>query len=158
MLGARIGNFFLAALVTLSMASCGFTPVLEPGSDTAAALSDITVEAPKNQFGYLFVREMEQRVGRNLGGSKLLKYKITIRGEGIESDTDRRRFVGVIIYELIDTNTAKPIVVGSVDSFAGYSVSDGLFSSARQDAIERLIVILANQVTRELMIKLSTLP
>ena len=158
MLGTRIGKIFLAALMTLGLASCGFTPVLAPGSNSAAALSDIVVEEPKNQFGYLFVREMEQRVGRNLDGSKLLKYKITVRGEGIESDTDRRRFVGLIIYELIDTKTATPIAVGSVDSFVGYSVSDGLFISARQDAIERLIIILANQVTRELMIKLSTLP
>ena len=143
----------LAALA--SFAACGFTPVYAPGSQTGVALSDIELEEPKNEQGYLFVREMEDRIGRPSNASKLLRYTITIRGEGVESDTERRRFVGVANYQLIDKKTLAVEQTGAVDTFAGYSVSDGLFITARQDAIKRLIVILADQMTRELAIKLA---
>ena len=153
----QMGLCLQAAVLTIGLASCGFTPVYAPDSETAAALSDISLAAPKNEHSYLFVREMEERLGRASGGSKLLNYKITIKGEGVESDSDRRRFVGVVLYDLVDQDTSKTVLTGSADSFTGYSVSNGLFVSARQDALERLIVILSDQVTRDLMIKLSTL-
>lgn len=141
--------------VVVFVGACGFTPVYAPGSDTAVALADIELEEPKNEQGYLFAREMEDRIGRHANASKLLRYNITIRGEGVESDTERRRFVGAASYQLIDKSTLAVEQSGAVDTFAGYSVSDGLFITARQDAIKRLIVILADQMTRELTIKLA---
>ncbi len=143
--------FALIALV----ASCGFTPVYAPGSQTALALSTIEVEEPKNQNSYLFVRAMEDRLGRPTDADKLLKYKVTIKPEGVESDNDRRRVVGVTNYRVVMKGTKKVVASGAVNSFAGYSVSDGLFAGARQDAVERLITIMADQMTRELIIKLS---
>ena len=154
----RKNRFFLiarAVTLTLFTASCGFTPVYAPATGTQQAFSDIEIDEPRNEQSYLFVREMEDRLGRASDAGKLLKYEIKIRGEGIESDSDLRRFVGAVAYRLIEKDTKKVLTTGSVDSFAGYSVSDGLFISAREDAIERLIVILADQVTRELMAKLA---
>ncbi len=153
--GTRRRPLLLASLLLIALASCGFTPVYAPGTKSAAALSDIKIAEPSNEQGYLFTREMEDRLGRAANPSKLLNYKITIRGEGVESDTDRRRFVGAVTYELIDINTRAVLEKGAVDSFAGYAVSDGLFSSARQDAIKRLVIILADQLTRELIVKLA---
>ena len=139
----------------IGVASCGFTPVYAPGSQTAQMLSEIAVAAPTNQSSYLFAREMEERLGRPTNPASTLKYRITIKGEGVESDTERRRFVGVVSYELIATDTEAVLASGAVDSFAGYSVSNGLFVSAQQDARERLITIMADQLTRELMAKLA---
>lgn len=144
-----------ALISLLSAASCGFTPVYAPGTGTQQALSEIEIAEPKSKQSYLFVREMEDRIGRSTNPSKLLKYEVKIRGEGVESDSDRRRFVGVVTYRLIENETKKLVASGSVDSFAGYSVSDGLLISAREDAVDRLIVILADQVTRELIAKLA---
>ena len=155
MSGTRYRSMLLIFGFLAGLASCGFTPVYAPGTRSAAVLSDIQIAAPQNEQGYLFVREMEDRLGRATNASKLLNYKITIRGEGIESDTERRRFVGVVTYELVDRGTGAVLEQGAVDSFAGYSVSDGLFISARQDAIRRLVIIMADQLTRELIVKLA---
>ena len=155
MAGTPRRPLLLLSVLLIGLASCGFTPVYAPGTDSAAALSEIEIAEPRNEQGYLFVREMEDRLGRASNATKLLNYKITIRGEGVESDTERRRFVGAVNYELIDLKTRAVLERGTVDSFAGYSVSDGLFSSARQDAIKRLVIILADQVTRELIVKLA---
>lgn len=153
--GTRRRSLLLVSILLFGLASCGFTPVYAPGTDSAAALADIELAEPRSEQGYFFVREMEDRLGRAANPSKLLNYKITIQGEGVESDTDRRRFVGVVNYELIDRETRTVLERGAVDSFAGYSVSDGLFITAQQEAIKRLIVILADQLTRELIIKLA---
>ncbi|WP_299848788.1 LPS assembly lipoprotein LptE [uncultured Roseovarius sp.] len=144
-----------ALLVTLVVAACGFTPVYAPGSDTAQVLSQIEIAEPRNQNSYLFVRAMEERLGRPTDADKILKHKVSVVGEGVESDTDRRRVVGAVSYQLTDKKTKKLLASGNVDTFAGYSVSDGLFAGAQQDAIERLIIIMADQLTRELMIKLA---
>lgn len=145
-----------ACFLLFWLASCGFTPVYAPGSQTAAALSDILIAPPTNQSSYLFVREMEERLGRPADASRLLNFQITVKPEGVESDTERRRFVGVVNYTLVSRDTGQTITSGAVDNFAGYSVSNGLFVSARQDALERLMVILADQLTRELIVKLSS--
>lgn len=147
--------FLLISLLLIGLASCGFTPVYAPGTNSAAALSEIKVAEPKNEPGYIFVREMEDRIGQATNPTKLLNFRIAINGEGIESDTERRRFVGVVYYKLIDLNTRAVLEQGTVDSFASYSVSDGLFISARQEAIKRLVIILADQLTRELIVKLA---
>ncbi len=151
----RLHPRLLLLTLVFCLSACGFTPVYAPGSQVGAALSDIQLEAPQNEQSYLFAREMEDRIGRATNASKLLRYTVTIRGEGIESDTERRRFVGAATYQLIDKQTLAVVEEGAVDTFTGYSVSDGLFITARQDAIKRLIVILADQMTRELTIKLS---
>lgn len=142
-------------VLLMAVASCGFTPVYAPGSQTAQKLSEIAVAAPNGQYSYLFARAMEDRLGRPTNPASLLKYQITIKGEGVESDTERRRFVGAVSYELLETGTDVVLASGAVDSFAGYSVSNGLFVSAQQGAIERLISIMADQLTRELMVKLA---
>ncbi len=149
-----LGHLGRIILLAVGLAGCGFTPVYAPDSETSRALSNISVAAPKNRYSYIFAREMEDRIGRPAHATRVLRYHIGIAGEGIESDTERRRFVGSATYRLIDSDTGKEILNGSVDSFTGYSVSNGLFSSARQDALERLMIILADQVSRELMAKL----
>lgn len=155
-MGRVIRHLFAPALLLmLTLAACGFTPVYAPGSATVTALSDIMLEAPRNRTSYLFVREMEERLGRPAEAGRLLRYRISIRAEGVESDTERRRYVGIVTYHLVDRDSGARIASGTVDSFTGYSVSDGLFVSADQKARERLIVILADQVMRELMVRLS---
>ena len=151
----RFLSLLAACVLVLGTASCGFTPVYAPGSGTAEALSQIEIDAPKNQNSYLFVRAMEERLGRPTDADKLLKHRVSVVGEGVESDTDRRRVVGAVSYQLINKKSKKVLASGNVDTFAGYSVSDGLFAGAQQDAIERLIIIMADQLTRELMIKLA---
>ena len=149
------GLQILFLVLATGLASCGFTPVYAPGSESAANLSDIRIAAPRNEQGYLFVREMEERLGRNSQASKFLKFNITIRGEGVESETERRRFVGAVSYELLDIRSQAVLARGSVDSFTGYSVSGGLIVSARQDAVQRLVVILADKLVQELIVKLA---
>lgn len=158
MRGTGFRPFLMASIMALGLAACGFTPVYAPGTRSAETLADIKVAPPTNRNSYLFVREMEERLGRNLNASNLLKYEITVKPEGVESDTERRRFVGVVSYELVELGTETVVTTGAVDTFTGYSVSNGLFVSAQDDALERLIIILSDQLTRELAAKLSARP
>lgn len=152
----KLFPFFKVIGLMFALASCGFTPVYAPGSQIGQSMSGIELAEPNSQNGYLFVRAMEAHLARPANADKVLRYRVSVVHEGVESDSNRRRVVGTATYRLHEIGTNKLIATGAVNSFAGYSVSDGLFAGARQDAIERLIKILADQTIRDLIVKLPT--
>lgn len=145
-------------LLVLGVASCGFTPVYAPGSKTGDALSDIVVAPPKNdQANYVFVTKLEARIGRNLNGGKVLEHDVWVyeQGAGLVSATNRIQLIGKVSYKVISIEDKRFLFGGSVENFVAFS-TDGLFTtSERNDATERLMSILADQMTTELMGRLS---
>jgi len=151
----RAWPIFQVLLLVLSSASCGFSPVYAPGSETAAALSEISVAAPNSRPSYLLVREMEERLGRPTRAKNLLRYQISVSSEGDVADANRIRLIGVVTYDLAEIGSEKVLFSGEVDSFTGYSADNTFVSAVRQDALKRLMVILADQLFRELIIKFT---
>ena len=151
-------RMLLAVLFALGTASCGFTPVYGTGSTTGASLSDIVVAAPRNdRADYFFVRELESRIGRNLNGSKLLEYDIGIYEQGIESLSDRVQMIGNVSYRIISIEDNRLLFSGSEQNFVSYSTDGILVTSISQNSRERLMSILADQVTTKLIAYFSSL-
>lgn len=155
---AQKTGLFAACILVLTLAACGFKPVYAPGSPVAQNLSDITPADPYNHVGYLFVRDLEERIGHNPDAGMLLKYDIAILETGLEIDAARVQISGEVGYHLISRADGSPVTSGSVTSFVAYSPEGELYVAARRDALERLMRILADKTVTDLMVKLSQQP
>ena len=145
-------------LIVLGTASCGFTPVYKAGSKTGAALSEVFVADPGNDKNrYLFVVEMEERVGGNMNGNLLLDYNIMISEEAIGNfPTIRFHMVGKVDYKVISIKDDRLLFSGSQDGFVAFGSGEPLRNIVTEEARERLVSILADQVTAELIAHFSS--
>lgn len=152
-------RFFLcsAAAFGSAVSGCGFTPVY--GTDGAASvlLNAVLVDEPSTNETFLLVREVEDRLGRpgsdaRFGLSMALDISIATVGKTVAQVSNRFDILGGVTYALRDLGTQEVRSTGRVTSFASYSASGSTVSelAARQDAYERLMVILADRVVTEL--------
>ncbi len=146
-----------ALTAPLALAACGFEPVFAPGGSGTALQNAVLVAAPQNQNGFLLVRRIEERLGRPSPARYTLSLTLSTRAQGLETDpagnTNRFNVIGIAGYVLTDAETGVQISSGTVNSFTGYSATDSTVAAqaARRDAIERLMVILADQITTRLL-------
>ncbi|MBJ3763250.1 hypothetical protein ILP92_10880 [Maribius pontilimi] len=158
----------LAALGFLLAASCGFTPVYGPGGAAQGLYGDIAVATPSDVAGYLLVEQLERRLGQPTGAPRYdLTADIALSETGLgitpDQETTRIRLLGRLDYTLTDATSGALARRGSVQNFTAYSAP--VFSAARNtiagnsvtvqaaedDAIARLMVILADQLVAELL-------
>jgi hypothetical protein len=150
-------RFSLMVLLALGTASCGFEPVYAPASKTAAALSDIVVAPPNNyRASYIFVREMEDRLGRNLNGGKILEHDVWVYDDnpGFLSSGGRIRRVGKITYKVLSAEDGRLLFSGSVENFVTFVVDSVVTTSVVAEATDRLVIILVDQMTAQLTARL----
>jgi len=149
-------------ILPFALAACGFTPVYAPGGTAAALRGQVTVQDPGSREGFLLVQELENLLGRG-SGQYGLAFDLTVREEGLgitrTGDITRFNLVGEVTYTLFDFATETVIFSGSTDNFTGYSATGDTVETlaAERDARERLMVILADQMTTELYAQV-TLP
>lgn len=153
-------RFFMlsaAALGGTSLSGCGFEPVY--GTDGAASmlLNNVLVDEPKANESYLLVRELENRLGQPGGAPQFglsLALKLDERGLGRTSAQVTNRFdvIGSATYALRDMDNKEVLTTGKVSSFTSYSASGSTVSelAAKDDAYERLMVILADRIVVDL--------
>ncbi len=163
----RLGRRGLLA-AALAVAACGFTPVYGPGGAARGLYGDIAIATPRDVAGYLLVERLEERLGRTGG---MPAYELTAdidldeTGLGITTgqETTRIRLRGTLDYRLSEAATGAVAKRGRVQNFTSYSAP--VFSAARntvagnsvtvqaakEDALARLMVILADQLTAELL-------
>lgn len=142
----------LIFIFTLGTVSCGFTPVYGPDSETAATLSDITVAPPVgNRLSYIFVRELETRIGQNLSGSKILEHSIQLSEETFESAANYVRLTGRVNYSIVSAKDRIFLFGGFVEDFTSFTASNDVLASGRKGAEVRIIAILAERMTTELI-------
>lgn len=153
-----LSRFSLMLLLALGTASCGFEPVYAPGSKTAAALSDIVVAPPgNNRASYLFVREVEERIGQNLNSDKILQHDVWIYEEdlGLATSTARIQKVGKVTYKVRSVKDNRVLFGGTVENFVAFNTETTITTTVRNEATERLVSILADQMVTELMRQFS---
>ncbi|KIC09411.1 lipoprotein [Leisingera sp. ANG-M1] len=152
----------LLALPLLA-AACGFTPVYAPGGTGSVLHGRIEVQAPeeiKNARGtdaFFLVRNLEQRLGR--GGSAAYKLDLSLRtkeeGQAITVDNEITRYsvIGTADYSLTRLSDGKVASSGTVQNFTGYSATGSTVETlaGERDARERLMVILADQITAQIL-------
>ncbi len=140
----------------LVLAACGFTPVYAPGGTAAALRGKVEVAAPETVDSYLLVQNLEEQLGRATQPDYKLALALAITAQGqavtAENETTRFSLAGKIDYKLIDITSDEVITEGSVENFTGYSATGTTLETlaSERDARERLMVILADQLTTQL--------
>ncbi len=148
-------NFLgLAAAATLS--ACGFAPVYGPQGGGTKLLGAVRVDDPKTRDDFLFVRTMEDRLGRPSNERYGLSYAIKLSAEAVaissNNVTTRYNLLGEVTFSLRDLETEQVVSSGKAQNFTGYSASGTTVSAqaAEKDARRRLMTILADDVTTRL--------
>lgn len=141
----------------LALAACGFTPVYGPGGTGTKLNGQVLVQEPSTQAGYLLTRHMETRLGRSAGGARYaLDLTIDLDEDDLainsSGDITRYNVIGNVEFALRDSTTGTIITSGKVQNFTAYSATGTTVATlaAEQDALERLMVILGDQITARL--------
>lgn len=156
-------TLMLAPLVLLiGTAGCGFTPVYAPGGTGAALFGNVLVQAPEeipsnsDVAAYFMVEALEQELGRGEGRVYALDLQInqTVDGQAITADNEITRYSvqGTAQYALRRLADGDIVASGKVDNFTGYSATGSTVDTlaSERDAEERLMKILAGQITTRL--------
>jgi LPS-assembly lipoprotein len=152
----------LLLALPLLAAACGFSPVYSPSGSGAALHGQIAVQSPEAIRGasgtdaYFLVRSLEQRLGR---GGSAYKLDLTLRtseeGQAITADNDITRYsvLGTADFVLTRNADGKVVASGTVNNFTGYSATGSTVETlaGERDARERLMVILADQITARIL-------
>jgi LPS-assembly lipoprotein len=142
---------WIVCLIVLG--GCGFSPVYGPQSSGREFMSSIAVSPPvSNRTSYLLVAALEERLGRNDAGSLLLWHNVSL-GEAGLGVSARIHVTGAANYRLTQVADGTEVAKGRVESFTAYSrpFDQSNFESARQDAIKRLISILADKIVTDII-------
>ena len=152
-LSSRRG-FFLAAL---ALAGCGFAPVNGVNSKSQMLRNTVLVQAPTNRVEFELVHNLEVQLGQATSKLYDLRYKLSVDEDIIvfsaAQEIDRYSLVGLLEYSLID-NGGVVLLTEITKSFTGYSATGTTVATQRskRDAYDRLMVILAKQVSNSLLI------
>ncbi|MVO16433.1 LPS assembly lipoprotein LptE [Parasedimentitalea huanghaiensis] len=153
----------LTLLAPLALAACGFTPVHAPGGTGDALYGQITIQAPQDipstseVDSYLLVQKLEQRLGRTSAGRYQLDLTLGTHDEGqaitADAQTIRYSIVGKASYTLTRLSDGKVVSSGDEDAFTGYSAIGSTVETlaGERDAHQRLMVILADQITTRIL-------
>ena len=150
-------------ILPFALAACGFTPVYAPGGTAAALRGQVAIQQPVNREGFLLVQELETRLGRSRGPYGLA-FELVVSEEGLgitrTGDINRFNLIGTVDYTLFEFATERVVFQGSTSNFTGYTATGDTVEAfaAERDARERLMVILADQVTTELYAKVTLPP
>jgi len=147
----------LALLGPALLAGCGFTPVYGTGGPARELLNRVRIEDPADKNAFDLVERLEERLGRPQNVAFRLSYGITTRSKGLgitpDNATTRYNIDGTATYLLSDAETGTPLAQGEVTTFVSYSASGSTVATdaAEEDAYERLMRLLADQIVNELI-------
>lgn len=141
----------------LALAACGFTPVYGTDGSGTKLRGQVLVQEPVSQAGYLITRHLETRLGRSGGSARYgLDLVISLEEDEIaideSGDIDRFNLIGIVEYALRDMTNGTIVTSGQVENFTAFSTTGSTVATlaAERDAVERLMVILGDQITARL--------
>ena len=152
-LSSRCG-FFLAAL---ALAGCGLVPVNGANTKFQLLRNTVLVQAPTNRIEFELVRNLEVQLGQAVSKLYDLQYKLSVDEDIVvvsaKQEINRFRLVGLLEYSLVDSGGVV-LLTETAKSFTGYSATGTTVATQRskRDAYDRLMVILAKQVSNSLLI------
>ena len=145
-----------ALLSLFAFSACGFTPVYGPGGSAEGLRGRIAVAAPADEEGFALVRRLEERLGQPRGSDLLLTADIHIGEEPVgflpDGEISRFNVEGRVDWQLTD-RAGLTVATGSEGSFTSYSATSTTVATsfAQRDARRRLMLILADRVTSDLL-------
>lgn len=147
---------FVLALPAV-LAGCGFTPVYGPGGAAEGLRGKVDVDPPRDTVGFELVRQLEDRFGLPDQAEYRLTAEVFLSEEelGITPDQEITRFnvLGRARFALIELASGDTVTNGAVTNFTSYSATGTPFATqtARQDARDRLMGTLADQIVARLL-------
>ncbi|MGE0178272.1 MAG: LPS assembly lipoprotein LptE [Sphingomonas sp.] len=148
-------------IVTLLLAtSCALRPMYAGGSTgvVATTLESVQVAPIQGRAGWLVRTALEDRLGRREGDAPRYRLEIElddqISGFGIRADdaVTRERRTLRARYRLVDASRGTVLVDATAGSDAGVDVVSSEYATvaAEQTALERLAVVIADQIVARL--------
>ncbi len=150
-----VGPPAIAAAALLS--GCGFTPAYGPSGSAVRLRNAVEVSEPSGRAGYLMTRELEDRLGRASDPRYQLAYGIEVSESAVAISRlnliTRYNMLGNVTYSLSDVATGEVLTSGKVDNFTSFAASDTTVATeaARRAAVQRIVVILADQLVARLV-------
>lgn len=148
---------FLTCLALLPLAGCGFQPAYGTGGAAEGLRGRVFVAAPSNRSEYELVARLEERLGRAEAPAFDLAYTLKTQEEGLSvtgaQETTRYNVLGTLDFRLTERATGTVSASGRLNSFTGYSATSNSVATltGKQDAYDRLMVILADQLVTRLI-------
>ena len=152
-LSSRCG-FFLAAL---ALAGCDLVPVNGANTKFQLLRNTVLVQAPTNRVEFELVRNLEVQLGQAVSKLYDLQYKLSVDEDIVvvsaKQEINRFSLVGLLEYSLVDSGGVV-LLTETAKSFTSYSATGTTVATQRskRDAYDRLMVILAKQVSNSLLI------
>jgi len=152
---------FVAALLLLSLAGCGFQPVYAPSSSALAAGGPITVEPIRGRTGYKLRRALQEELAIGLPGvtepatlNVILKDNLTRLAFEPDGAASRSSISATGRYVLARDSGA---VSGVVDAQTDFNVPTGPYGdiAAQTSAYDRTMRELAKRIVDDLRLQLS---
>jgi LPS-assembly lipoprotein len=147
---------FLALMLGLPLAGCGFAPVYAPAAPAKALVGRIEADAPNDRDSFIFVTEFETQIGRPETPVYRLTYQIATQRYDLAVTTSgailRYNLTGQITWALIDLGTGATLTGGTVSSFTGSAATTSTVAAqtAEDNARKRLMQILATQIVTKI--------
>ncbi len=152
----------LAGLAAL--AACGFTPAYGPGGSAEGLRGRVALAPPTDRRSFDLTARLEDRLGRAEAPAYRLDSTIatSARGVGIAPDgaVTRYNLTGRVDWRLVDLASGAVRLSGRAESFTSYSATGSTVAglAAEEDAMARLMVILADQIVTRLSAGLPPAP
>jgi LPS-assembly lipoprotein len=146
---------FLACVLALS--ACGFTPAYAPGAAGLALQNTILAVEPRDKPAFDLVERIEERLGPSDNPRYALSYTIRLKPVGLAISTanaiTRFNLTGVVDWQLTDAGTGERLTAGRAENFTSYSATGSTVAglAAEEDAAQRLMRILADQIVSQLL-------
>lgn len=144
-------------LMPLALAACGFAPAYGPKGPAQGLQGHILPADPTDKNSFDFVTAVQARFGRSKDPRYGLAYTIKTESEGVGFATDtsitRYNLKGKADWSLTDLATGTRIAGGVEENFTSWSATTATVAalSAEEDAAERLMTILADQIALQII-------
>ena len=144
-------------MAALALAGCDLVPVNGANTKFQLLRNTVLVQAPTNRVEFELVRNLEVQLGQAVSKLYDLQYKLSVDEEIIvvsaAQEINRFSLVGLLEYSLVDSGGVV-LLTETAKSFTGYSATGTTVATQRskRDAYDRLMVILAKQVSNSLLI------
>jgi LPS-assembly lipoprotein len=150
----------LLLLLALALSSCGLRPLYGGGESSSVAQGLRTIQVGKipGQVGWLTRNALVDRLGGEANGASKFRLEVelddNITGFGIRGDsaTTRERRTLRARYRLVDLSNGAVVLDATAGSDAGIDVVSSEYATvaAEQTAVERLVVVVADQIVARL--------
>lgn len=153
-----------AALLFLSLTACGFTPVYAPQNGSPMvqeSMSSISVETIPDRPGQIVRNHLLDRLYYQNGYPVSPRYRLVVSpiaeevveiGIDRDDEASRAQLRQRATFNLIDTNTGKPVLKRTVRAVSSYNILSGQFTTfiTQQDARKQSLRALADNIMTEL--------